>query len=45
MNGRFFGGQKVVAYVLDRKPKFKRNVGSELDEESEKAYQNWLEQE
>ena len=45
MNGRFFAGRKISAYIPDKKPKFKRSRGDEDDEERDKAYEQWLEQE
>jgi hypothetical protein len=39
MNGRFFGGQQVVAYQLQKKEKYRqsRNVESSLE-----SYEAWL---
>ncbi len=50
MNGRFFAGRKLEAYLAEGKPKFKRTgVGADdedpfaADAEREKAFGDWLE--
>lgn len=46
MNGRFFAGRTVIAYLADGKPKFRRSgAGDEEDDEEEKradAFGEWL---
>ena len=46
MNGRFFAGRRVEAYLYDGKEKFARSSHNENEEEQEerrKNYENWLE--
>ena len=44
MNGRFFGGRRVEAYVPESKEKFKQSKGSsEADEQARlNEYEKWL---
>lgn len=49
MNGRFFAGQKVEAYIFDGAEKFKKSSAKkEVDEEIEKErlekFGDWLEE-
>lgn len=48
MNGRFFGGQKVEAYIFDGEEKFKKNSSREVNQEVEKErlerFGTWLEE-
>lgn len=49
MNGRFFAGQKVEAYIFDGEEKFKKNSNKkEVDDEAEKErlekFGTWLEE-
>lgn len=48
MNGRFFAGQKVEAYIFDGEEKFKKSNKKEVDDEAEKErlvkFGTWLEE-
>jgi HIV Tat-specific factor 1 len=47
MHGRFFGGQRVKAYIYDGKEKFEKQNKSEAMAEQEErleAFAEWLEQ-
>jgi len=50
MDGRFFAGQKVMAYIADSSEKFKKHNTKNTDTEAEEAerlekFGSWLESE